>query len=130
MSYKLIRNSKFLIRSLTHGDVRYEDSESSDVTDLGNSATLNSSLTSTTSNKTVDSTKKTPVASFRSMFNVSSSTSRLVNSKKDSVSSADLVSQQFSNITIFPHCKVLPISVCNIVTLNCLQKFYEPVVFC
>jgi len=46
--------------------------------------------------------KIAPVASFRSMFNVSSATSsssssssslRLVNSKKDSVSAADLVSQ-------------------------------------
>ena len=76
---------------------------------------MTSSL-NTTKNSDVSS-KIAPVASFRSMFNVSSATSssassRLVNSKKDSVSAADLVSQYFPNIlytfsTLCTHFKLI-----------------------
>ena len=76
---------------------------------------MTSSL-NTTKNSDVSS-KIAPVASFRSMFNVSSATSssssssassRLVNSKKDSVSAADLVSQYFRNFsTLRTHFKLI-----------------------
>ena len=80
-----------LFRSLTHGDVRFEESDSDVTADVSGVAT--SSNVASTKNG-VD-LKIAPVASFRSMFNVSSPTSRLGNSKKDSFSSADLVRQSF-----------------------------------
>lgn len=72
-------------RSLTHGDVRYEDPDA-DVTDLGVVPTSKSNDAKTTA---------TNVTSFRSLFNVASTvqTSKLVGSKKDSASAADLVSR-------------------------------------